>query len=228
MKAMLLRVGIDKGYGALSPVFADLTYKYIPIYNKNKKKKEKNEQRTYRSLGLDSFLPSKLRDKKVHLDPEFNSFTYGDPTKPKRKSLLWLSKGDLLVFYIGGKPIDRNLHEGCFIIGYFVVSDVIDWNVQSNLQRKSIKKTFAKNAHIISSKSKANLVLVKGSSESKMLSHCIPITERNKKKKNPPYLTSRSIQNLLGIREFIVRAVPIKIFDLRYINNLRGLLGINK
>jgi Nucleotide modification associated domain 3 len=227
MKAMLLRVGIDKGYGALSPVFTNLTYKYIPIYYKDIKEKEENEKRTYRSLALDSFLPSNLWDKKVHLDPEFDSFTYGDPTKPKRKNLMKLAKGDLLVFYIGGKPIDCNQEDGCFIIGYFVVKNVIDWNAIPNSQRKSIKKTFAKNAHIISSKSKNNLVLVKGSSESKMLTHCIPITERNKKSKNPPYLTSQAIQNLLGIRSFIVRAVPIWVSDSKHINNLKQLLGIH-
>ena len=45
MKAVLLRVGIDKGYGFLSPVFQDLSFRYIPIYYKNKIEMEKKEKR---------------------------------------------------------------------------------------------------------------------------------------------------------------------------------------
>lgn len=226
MKALLLRVGIDKTYGALSPVFADYSYKYIPIYYLDKKEVEKNETRTYRDLGFDMFLHTKLRDKKVHLDPEFDSFTYGDPGWLKRSSLLKLRKGDLLVFYIGGKQIDTNKPDGCFIIGYFQVDIVADWNSLSKGQRATTKSAFAKNAHIISSKSKTNVVLVKGTNQSKQLRQCIPITERNKRASNPPYLTSISIQKSLGIRGFIVRAVPIWIHDSKHLENLRQLLGI--
>lgn len=227
MKALMLRVGIDKGYGALSPVFADLTYEYIPIYYRDRKEVERNETRTYRDLGLHSFLPPKLWDKKVHLDPEFHSFTYGDPGWLKRSSLLKLSKGDLLVFYIGGKAVQANHSEGCYIIGYFVVDTVLDWNELPAPRPEAIKNTFAGNAHIISSKSRTNLVLVKGSKLSKQLTHCIPITERNKQGSNPPYLTSPRIQNSLGIRPFIVRAVPIWIHKDGHLRNLKSLLSIN-
>ncbi len=225
MKALLLRVGIDKTYGALSPVFADYTYKYIPIYYQNKKEVEKNERRTYRDLGLETYLPINLREKIVHLDPEFEMFTYGDPGRVKRSSLLKLVKGDLLVFYIGGKEIETNGREGCFVIGYFVVDKVFDWNVSSERQRGLVKDEFKENAHIISSKSKSNLVIVKGSNQSKKLKKCIPITEPNKKAHNPPYVTSVAVQRSLGIREFIVRAIPIWIDEPKYLKNLQMMLG---
>lgn len=226
MKALLLRVGIDKTYGALSPVFADFTFEYIPIYSKNKKEMEKNERRTYRDLGLTRYLPTKLWDKKVHLDPEFETFTYGDPTKPKRRALLKLQKGDLLVFYMGGKAVETDGVEGCFIIGYFVADAVIDWNSLKDAEKTGLTDEFAANAHIISSKSKKDLVLVRGSTQSRMLQKCIPITKRNLEGANPPYFTSPEIQEKLGIRSFIVRAIPIWINDQVYLNNLAQLLGI--
>ncbi|MEO8210867.1 MAG: hypothetical protein ABI840_09905, partial [bacterium] len=61
MKAILLRVGIDSNYGALSPIWADYTYKYIPIYSKDIKEIEKKEKRTYKSIGLEKHLPEKYR-----------------------------------------------------------------------------------------------------------------------------------------------------------------------
>jgi hypothetical protein len=226
MKALLLRVGIDKGYGALSPVFADNSYRYIPIYYKDKKERESKEKRSYRDIHLDGYLPSSLHDKKIHLDPEFETFTYGDPGWIKRGSLLKLCRGDLLVFYLGGKYLEGDAEEGCFVVGYFVVETVMDWNALSRFQREEVKKVFANNAHIISSKSKNNLVLVKGSKESKALAHCIPITVRNKKASNPPYFTSPGIQRLLGIRSYIVRAVPIWIHEQKHLENLKELLTI--
>lgn len=225
MKALLLRVGIDKSYGALSPVFADLTYRYIPIYYRERKEIERKETRTYRHLGLHSYLPESLWDKKVHLDPEFQSFTYGDPGRLKRASLLKLSKGDLLVFYIGGKAIETDQSEGCYIIGYFCVETVVNWNELSTQRQATVKMTFTENAHIVSSKSKTDLVLVKGSKQSKQLTHCIPITERNKRGNNPPYLTSSFMQKYLGIRPFIVRAVPIWIDSDKYLRNLKAILS---
>lgn len=46
--------------------------------------------------------------------------------------------------------------------------------------------------------------------------------------KNPPYLTSASIQRTLGIRPFIVRAVPIWIREEGHLKNLKRLLKIRE
>jgi len=248
MKAVLIRVGIDYGYGAVSPIFADDTYVYIPIYYKNKILMERNEKRTYndieckyhddglglRKIGgntnLAFYLPKKLRDKVIHLDPEFESYTYGEPGSIKRASLLKLNEGDLLVFYLGGKNWDDKTDNelGVYIFGYFTVRAVYDWNnLGKKEQRELSKNYFSKNAHIISSKPKKNLVIVKGfSTKSKKFKYCIKISEPNINSNNPCYISSKEMRKLLGIREFITRAVPIWIIDEKYIKNLQRLLLI--
>ena len=43
----------------------------------------------------------------MHFDPEFETYTYGDPTS-KRRTLLKLNKNDLLVFYAGLTPYEND------------------------------------------------------------------------------------------------------------------------
>ena len=63
----------------------------------------------------------------VHVDPEWETFTYGDPTPPK-KSLRTLQPGDLLVFYCGLQEWDadggwnRERRPALFLAGYFEVA----------------------------------------------------------------------------------------------------------
>ena len=231
MKAIMLRVGIDSQYSALSPVWFDYSYKYIPIYYKDIKEKEKKETRTYKTIGLENYLPKKIHKKKIHLDPEFKTFTYGEPGRQKRASLLKLKKNDLLVFYLGGKmqvdPEDQK-EIGCYIFGYFIVDKVYDWNKMSEKERKEAEKKCKENAHIRSSKSKDNLIIVKGNSKSRMMKKCIPISEKNTNSKNPAYIANKEMKKFIGIREAITRAVPIFITDNMYIENLKYLLGIKK
>jgi len=232
MKALILRVGIDKGYGFLSPVFYDMTFEYLPIYLRNKKETERNEKRTYfdlignRNLALSEHLPNKLRNQIVHLDPEFETFTYGDPTRTKRAALLKLVKNDLLIFYFGGRK-DHPFEEGCFLFGFFEIEKIIDWNETSEGAKKDIEQEFKNNAHIISSKSRNNLVMVKGNSNSRILKRCIQISDRNLESNNPPYFTSLEFRTKYGLRKNIVRAVPMYIHDIRYINSLKKLLSHN-
>ena len=103
MKALLLRVGIDKGSGGTyGPIFEDGSFEFVPI------------PETYRSctattygerIGrkgkpLSTYVPPALWHVPMHDDPEFETCTYGDTTA-KRRSLLELGDGDLLVFYAG-------------------------------------------------------------------------------------------------------------------------------
>src|SRR5512139_833251 len=107
MKAMILRVGIDKGSdGVLAPLFRDGTFEYIPLSEKDI---ETEEKRTFQDLEgsrgqkLSEYLPRKVVNRKIHHDPEFNTFTYADEGR-KAIYLAKLRKGDYLVFYAGLTP----------------------------------------------------------------------------------------------------------------------------
>ena len=52
---------------------------------------------------IDYFPPARrarVMDRSIHFDPEFSTFTYGDPTPPKA-GLRRLEPGDTLIFYCG-------------------------------------------------------------------------------------------------------------------------------
>lgn len=225
MKALLLRVGIDTVYHALSSVWDDMSYIYFPIYNKNKKEIESGEKRTYVDLFGDKvkYLPKRIHDKIVHYDPEFETFTYGD-VRNKSKILSSLEKGDLLIFYMGGKMQNETKEKGCFIIGYFDVEEVYHWKgLLPPEQKRIIKSKFPNNAHAISSKTQTNLTIVRGNNKSTKLNKCIKFTVPSSK--NPAYITNPDLTKSCGIRRFITRAVPIVITEEKYLKELKNLIG---
>jgi Nucleotide modification associated domain 3 len=79
------------------------------------------ETRTYQEIigrngkPLAQYLPSKIASRKVHYDPEFQTFSYGNKGI-KGKYLLKLEHGDLLVFYAGLSPYKNNVHMKNFIL----------------------------------------------------------------------------------------------------------------
>ena len=162
---MLLRIGIDKGTdGALAPNFNDGSFEYIPI----SEKKESAENRTFMTtIGrsgkfLSDYLPQKIAHRKTHFDPEFDTFTYGDPTS-KRNYLVNLSENDLLVFYAGLTPYKtKKYKEALYIIGYFTVDKIIDFRTANRSNVKSYRKFISNNAHIKRNHHSKDLVIVIG------------------------------------------------------------------
>jgi hypothetical protein len=166
MKAMLLRVGIDKGTdGALGPLFEDGSFEFIPISEGDA---ESKEERTYQNtLGksgksLSTYLPKRVENRTMHFDPEFVTFTYGDPTV-KRKYLLKLEKKDLLIFYAGFTPFKNKKHkEALYLIGYFTVERVIDFNQLTKKEIGNFYRLYPNNAHLKRSYDTEDLVIVVG------------------------------------------------------------------
>lgn len=233
MKAMLLRVGIDKGTdGTLAPIFEDGSFEYIPISEEDSQSKE---DRTYRNtIGrsgkpLSTYLPKGIANRTMHVDPEFETFSYGDPT-PKREYLLKLGKDDLLVFYAGLTPFKNKKHkEALYIIGYFTVEKVI---VFSQLTKKEIEKCYRlypNNAHLKRSYDTEDLVIVIGDkSRSKLLDKAIQISQTKYDKNGKPYqAVSREMEASLGISGSIQRSIPPRfIKNENNINNLKHILGL--
>ncbi len=201
---LLLRVGIDLGCGGtLGPIFPDGTFEYVPI-------PESCEPccRTvyYRDLParhggtLAQYVPKRYRDLGAHYDPEFETFTYGDPTPIKRSQLLRLVDSDLIVFYAGLRSIEPGTKGKLYIIGYFTVSSVHEIK-SANEWPPLDTPHLLKNAHLRRPRADKGLVIVCGrSGSSKLLDRAILISDKTQ-------LATSEAKKKLGISGSLKRAV---------------------
>ena len=186
MHAVLLRVGIDTGSGGiLGPLFKDGTFEFIPIDDGfgglGVNERTYGNTRGRRNKGkLIDYFPERLRERRretpIHDDPEFNTFTYGDPTRLKA-GLRKLTKGDLLIFYAGLVGSDFTFDPALYIIGYFEVEKA---GLATEFSREELRKNFGKNFHVrhkrVFERQKDRLVLVKGSKRSRLLKKAMRIS----------------------------------------------------
>lgn len=230
MKGILLRVGIDKGTdGCLAPIFEDFSFEYIPLSETQTRTKE---NRTYLDIigrkgkPLATYLPEKVQNHKMHFDPEFETFTYGDKGS-KAKWLLKLDRHDILVFYAGLTPHNHDsCPEALYIIGYFTVSEVINFD-EISAEVNEYCKRCSNNAHIKRYNDLNGTVIVMGNeNKSKLLDKAISISEPRLNKINRRYhAVSNEMEELLGIKGSIQRSIPPRIIeDPPYLENLLKLL----
>ena len=191
-QVVLLRVGIDSGSGGIQgPLFKDGTFDFVCIPDK-----KQVGVHTYGSMigkngqSLVNYFPASKRKRKagmhIHVDPEFETFTYGDPTTPKR-SLQNLRRGDFLVFYCGlqkwdtEKGWDKNHRPALYLAVYFEVALA---GRATEFSRKVLRSEFAKNFHVrhpsLFKSQKNDLVLVKGGSGSRLLRKAVQISSDGK------------------------------------------------
>ena len=205
MQVGMLRIGIDAGSGGIQgPLFRDRTFEYIPIPDGCG-----IDRRTYgKTIGrnghrLIDYFPearkASMRDQAIHFDPEFATFTYGDPTSPKA-GLRDLERGDILIFYCGLAGWDSESPPALYLMGYFEVSAA---GLASGFSTSELKKLFADNYHVrhreIFERDKKSLVLVKGSSRSRLLKKavCISVMGRNRLGQ-PLKVLSPKMQKIFG------------------------------
>ena len=206
-KAMLLRVGIDKSSdGVLGPIFFDGSFEYIPLSEKD------------------------VAIRRVHMDPEFINFTYGDEGR-KAVYLRKLNNDDLLVFYAGLKPYQEDKHpEALYIIGYFTIRDVIDFKNNKNeiYTIKAIREQYPYNSHPKRSDTMDMVMVVGNPEKSKLLDNAIQISQKKLNKIGRNYhAVSPEMEKLLGIEGSIQRSIPPRfISDEDKLKNLKGLLGL--
>ncbi len=205
MKAVLLRVGIDTGAGGINgPLFRDLTFEYIPIpdYSGIGKRAYGNTEGRYGRKLIEYFPNSrhhKYCNQQIHFDPEFESFTYGDPT-PLKSRLRHLEKGDYLIFYCGLEGYNFKAEASLYVIGFFEVEIATK---AENLSKAQLRTLFSKNFHVrhskIFNKQKNRLVLVKGTQNSRLLHKAIKISEYSQDRKGKPLkVISRKMQKIFG------------------------------
>lgn len=191
MKVALLRVGIDSGSGGIDgPLFADGTFEYLPIPDSTGL-----DERTYGSeVGrygrpLASYFPVRrqaaMRDRGMHLDPEFTTYTYGDPTSPKA-GLRRLSAGDMLVFFIGLRGFDHDAPPALYIAGYFEVAFAGFARDLSKDQINSCCENFHVRHPAVFREQRDRLVLVKGGPGSRILRKAAQISVMGKDRSGKP------------------------------------------
>lgn len=179
-KALLLRVGMDRGTGgALGPVFRDGSFEYIPI-------PEAIPTRcrlTYATLpgrhlrALATVLPARLAQRHPHIDPDFRTATYGDAAPQKRRQLLRLAPGDLLVFYAGLSPRPPEDNPRLFAIGLLHVSKVHHLR-PVDLERRDLRQRFGQTAHFLRRIRDEELALVEGEPrESRLFARALPLAD---------------------------------------------------
>lgn len=185
----------------------------------------------------------KTKDSKIHFDPEFKSFTYGDPTS-KRNFLLKLEEDDLLVFYAGLTPYKNAKYKNSlYIIGYFTVKKVINFCELTDDEVEKCFQDYSKNAHLkkhYESKremrkitgEKLGLVIVVGKKEkSALLDKAISISRKSDQrpdgKGRPHQVVSNKMNSQLGIEGSIQRSIPPRVIDKESnLDNLKRFLGL--
>ncbi|MBI2292342.1 MAG: hypothetical protein HYU73_18905 [Betaproteobacteria bacterium] len=204
-RVLFLRVGIDSGCGGtLGPIFPDGTFEYVPI-------PESSEHVSPRSLyfrdlparhggTLAQYVPRRYREAAAHYDPEFDTFTYGDPGRNKRAQLLHLGDGDLLVFYAGLRPLGDRATSRLYIIGYFTVASVESINPE-NPWPPTDAPHLLRNAHLRRNRPDHGLVIVCGHPQtSRLLGQALVISDEAQR-------ATPETEKTMGIRGSLQRAI---------------------
>ena len=210
-QVVLLRVGIDSGCGGMQgPIFKDGTFDFVCIPDN-----KRVSAHTYGNLCgkngkrlVDYFPESRQKQmagQHVHVDPEFETFTYGDPTTPKR-SLRRLKPGDLLVFYCGLQGWDEIAGWNCedrpalYLAGFFEVALA---GMASDFDKKVLKSEFGRNFHVryptVFEQQKEDLVLVKGGGGSRLFKKAHQISVEGRDRAGTPLkVLSPKMQQVFG------------------------------
>lgn len=203
MNVVLLRVGIDTGSGGIhGPLFQDGSFEYIPIpddYGKSENTYGNTLGRSGKKL-IDFFPPNwqrKMADRPIHFDPEFVTFTYGDPTRLK-SGLRYLQSGDMLVFYCGLEGWGFSSVPALYLLGYF---DVLTAGKASEFSPNEIEELFSGNFHVKNpvDGQKDALILVKGSEKSRLFEKAVCISSIRKDSKGRSLkVLSLEMQQIFG------------------------------
>jgi len=205
MKIAMLRVGIDSGSGGIhGPLFKNGTFEYIPIPD-NTMKDSRAYGNIYGRYGgkLIEYFPETRKEKmakqSIHVDPEFETFTYGDPSSPKA-GLRHLREGDLLIFYCGLEGWDFKSEPALYLLGYF---KILAAGIATEFDRKAIKTLFSKNFHVkhveIFERQMSTLVLVKGTNQSRLFKKAVKLSAIGRDSAGKPLkILSPKMQKIFG------------------------------
>ena len=178
-KALLLRVGIDRGTGGmLSPIFADGSFEYVPIPEAEPSRCSKSFASLPARHGgtLAAFVPPRVASLPAHVDPDFETRTYGDAASHKRRQLLRLEPGDLLVFYAGFVPQPQQDIPRLFVLGWLEVEAANSLTADRIRGDEKLSARFGNTAYFLRDPPDPELALVEGRRErSRLLDRALPL-----------------------------------------------------
>jgi hypothetical protein len=205
MKVALLRVGIDAGSGGIQgPLFEDGSFEFVPIPDGMG-----THSRTYgntlgrRGRPYVEYFPavrqSRMAEVRIHLDPEFETFTYGDPAAPKA-GLRHLRPGDLLVFYCGLAGWRDPSPPRLYLMGCFEVERA---GLAADFDEATIAAAFGRNHHVLNRRDRPeewdHLVLVKGGRGSRLFNRAVPISDVGADRRGKPLkVLSEEMRRVFG------------------------------
>lgn len=186
IKILLLRIGVDTGARAgksIAPLFSDGTWSFIPIPDGPTRfpftYSQINDQN--RNSTIERWLGRKYLNYKPHFDPEFWTYTYGEPLNSKSikvKQLKSLNENDILLFWAGlaerninnPGPYDKNKHGRihAYLIGKFVIDKVQKVSRRGIYDQRRHPTSISLNAHSLRVSSYASLI-IKGKRDSSIL-----------------------------------------------------------
>lgn len=193
MKIAIIRVGVDAGAGGggiQGPLFKHRSFEYIPI----PETLGIASKYTYGDIigrhgrPLSDYFPSRrkaeMAKRFVHRDPEWDTFTYGTDTAGSQAGLRHLEKGDRLIFTCGLEGWgDCHSKPGIYLFGYFIVEVA---GKRSDFSLSEERRLFRNNAHIQLHRERviyyddgSELILVKGSSKSRLLNKAVKISTKS-------------------------------------------------
>jgi hypothetical protein len=179
-------------------------FEYVPIPESPQRVTKRSLY--YRDLparrggSLAQYVPHRLCNAAAHYDPEFETFTYGDPTRNKRGQLLRLEYGDLLVFYAGLQPEGFQGANRLYIIGYFTVESVVSMKANAPWPPTNFRNLRG-NAHLRRDRLDSGLVVVRGNAHaSKLLERAVAISDEAQ-------FATPETEERLGVRGSLKRAI---------------------
>jgi len=240
-RIIIIRIGADTGQlggGFLGPLFEDGSFDLIciPEYEyqgiieepRNYSNCQGNASNKQWIEYVTNRLKQKLVSQMVHFDPEFETFTYGDPGRT-RKKLGELQPGDFVVFYAGLES--KEGLRACYIVGYFEISLSISVD-QTNGVRANFLNEFSNNFHVMHEKVfqndiKKKLKLIKGSKNSKLLKKAYRISDYLYK---GHYYLSEDMKKIfgpLGEKSDLLRSTPREVQKEFVLNVIKWLESLS-
>lgn len=239
MKIAMIRVGVDAGCGGIQgPLFRDGSFEFIPI----PENPDIAPKHTFGGLmgrhgkPLADYFPPARRNtiamSGAHCDPDWTTFTYGDYTGGPKSSLQRLKGGDFLMFTCGLQGWDFQCEPAIYLIGYFIVKTAGRY---SEFTSTDIKSLFGENDHIWRMRKRqlavaidgSELLLVKGSSKSRLLKKAVRLSTTSKDNLGRPLkVLSPRMQKIMGDfggRTSIQRS-PARWIDPQYVGRTADFL----